>query len=102
MEEGNLKLEKEEWVSLIHGNEILEGKDKWMQIRSARQRTDKSVAIKIKIKGYGREKIEEVEIKAPKILGYWKIGVRMEEKCSIRILLGCAEEYESSEKIDLF
>ncbi|MDO4454918.1 MAG: hypothetical protein Q4B90_10575 [Eubacteriales bacterium] len=101
LEEGILKLNKEEWILMIHGNEISEGKEKWLQIRTARQRTDKSICIKIKIKGCGREKIEEVQIKAPKILKYWQIGVKMEENCCIRMLLGCDKKYESSEKINL-
>ncbi|MCI7814394.1 MAG: hypothetical protein SO016_03535 [Lachnospiraceae bacterium] len=102
MKEEHLKVKNEEWIPLITGMEMKPGTEKWLDRLFARQRLDKPVKLKLKMRWFGKEKEEEVEIKPPVIFDFWRVGVRMSDEGHVQILLGRQDCFECSGALSIF
>ena len=102
MEENQLRVKEEEWIPLLSGQELKPGTEKWIDRLFARQRLDQPVCLKIKLKWFGEEKVENVEVKPPVIFDFWRVGVKRNDEAHIQILLGRKDCFESSDEIPIF
>lgn len=101
-EKEQLRVKEEEWIPLLSGKDLISGTEWWLDRKFTRQRLDRPVRLQIKMRWFGEEKTKEVEVKAPVIFDFWRVGVKVSDESHIQILLGRKDCCESSEKIAVF
>ena len=100
VKKGNVK--EEEWLLLLSGAELREGREKWAEETFARQRPDKKARLTIKKKWFQEETTQEVFVAPPPVFDFWKVGVRCPDERHVQILLGREDCFEASEVLPVF